>query len=182
MGGSCSRAELDQKVAWIETTLTTILNTYSKVMRVTPYSKRWWNSDVAEARKIWAKEKKKWGHTSPDRERLKKARNAFYRLIRKTKRECWQNFLEGEEETLEPGKIRPEDKNRCWIALKYTKPKTNSTTPMLIGPNNEKAIIMQAKEVLVRAHAFPPPPVVYWVEYQPSQGSAHSSITKTVMS
>ncbi len=52
---------------------------------------------------------------------------------------------------------------------------------MLIGPNNEKAITMQAKEALGRAHAFPPPPVVYWVEYQPSQGSAHSSIKKTMV-
>ncbi len=136
---------------------------------------------MAEARKIWAKEKKKWRHTSPNRERLKKARNAFYRLICKAKRECWQRFLEGEEETLELGKSHLEDKNRCWIALKYIKPKINSTTPMLIGPNNERAVTMQAKEALVRVHAFPPSPVVYGVKYQPSQGFAHSSITKTMV-
>lgn len=52
---------------------------------------------------------------------------------------------------------------------------------MLIGLNNKKAIIMQAKEVLVRAHAFPLLPVVYGIEYQPTQGSAHSSITKTIV-
>ena len=82
-------------------------------MRVTSYSKRWWNKEVAEARKIWAKEKKIWGHTSPDREKLKKARNAFYRLVRKAKRKCWQRFLEGEENILDPAKIQLEDKNRC---------------------------------------------------------------------
>ena len=142
-------------------------------MQVTSYSKRWWNREVAEARKIWAKEKKKWGHTSTDRKRLKKAQNIFYCLICKVKRECWQNFLEGKEETLDPGKTRPKDQNRYWIALKYTKPKTNSTTPMLIGPNNKRAVIMKAKEAVVRAHVFPPPPVVYGVKYQPSQRSAH---------
>ena len=179
--GFCSRAELDQEVAWIETTLTTILDTYSKVMRVTSYSKRWWSREVAEAQKIWAKVKKKWGHTSPNIEKLKKAQNAFYHLIHKVKRECWQNFLEGKEETLDPGKTRPKDQNRCWIALKYTKPKTNSTTPMLIELNNERAVTVKAKETVVRAHAFPPPPIVYGVEYQPSQGFAHSSITKTIV-
>lgn len=58
---SCSCAELDQEVAWMETTLTTILDTYSKVMRVTSYSKRCWNREVEEARKIWAKGKKEMG-------------------------------------------------------------------------------------------------------------------------
>ncbi len=49
---------------------------------------------------------------------------------------------------------------------------------MLIGPNNEKATTMQAKEALVRSHAFPRPPIVDGVEYQPSQGAAYLSITK----
>ena len=175
---SCNRLALDQEVEWIENTLTDILNTYSKIMRVTSYSKRWWNEEVAQARKTWAKEKKTWGQVTPNREKLKQARNMFYRLVRKAKRECWQNFLEGEEETLDPAKIRPEDKNRCWTALKYTKAKANSTTPALIGPNNEVATTMQEKEALVRAHAFPTPPVFCGAEYQPRQGAAHLSITK----
>lgn len=56
----------------MKTMLTTILNTYSKVIQVTLYVKKWWNREIAEAQKIWAKERKKWGHTSLDRERLKK--------------------------------------------------------------------------------------------------------------
>lgn len=39
---------------------------------------------------------------------------------------------------------------------------------------------MQAKESLVRAHTFPPPLTVYKIEYQPSKGSAHFSITKNM--
>ena len=63
-----------------------------------PFSKRWWNKKVAEARKIWAREKKLWGKVTPNRERLKQAQNAFYRTIRRAKRESWQKFLLGEEE------------------------------------------------------------------------------------
>ena len=54
----CNRVTLDQEVGWIEDTLTDLLNRYSKIMRVTSYSKRWWNKEVAHARKVWAKEKK----------------------------------------------------------------------------------------------------------------------------
>lgn len=107
-------------------------------MRVTPFSKRWWNKKVAEARKIWAKEKKLWGKVSPNREKLKQVHNIFYRTVRRAKRECWQKFLLREEELngADPAKIHPEDKNRCWKALQYTKPRTNRTTPALQGPDN----------------------------------------------
>lgn len=78
------------------------------MMRVTYYCKRWWNEEVAKARKIWAKGKKIQGQITPNRDKLKQARNA---------RGCWQDFLEDKEETLDPAEIRPGDKNRCWTAL-----------------------------------------------------------------
>ena len=97
--------------------------------------------------------------------------------MRKTKRECWQNFLESMEEP-NPAQVQHEDKNRYWIALKYTKPKSNSTISALIGPNNEIAIIMQDKKALVRIYAFPSPPPFDRIEYEPGQRTAHLSITK----
>ena len=122
---------------------------------------------MAQVRKVWAKEKKRWGQTIPNKEMLKQARNAFYRIVRNAKRECWQNFLEGTEESSNSAYIWPKDKNRCWIAFKYTKPKSNSTTPALIEPNNEIAVTMQDKEALVRVHAFLPSPIFYEIEYEP---------------
>lgn len=119
-----------------------------------------------------------WEKITPDRKKFKKARNTFYRIVRKAKREYRQNFLEREEEISDPSKVRPDDENRCWISLKYNKPQTNSTTLALKGPNNELAVTMQAKEVLVRAHAFPKPPVSRGAEYQPHQGRAHLLVTK----
>ena len=104
-------------MGWIEDTLTDLLNKYSKIMRVTSYSNRWWNKKVAQARKVWAKETKRWGQTTPNKEKLKQVRNAFYCIVRKAKRECWQNFLKGTEESSNSAQIRPEDKNRFWIAL-----------------------------------------------------------------
>ena len=87
-------------------------------------------------------------------------------------------FFRGIEESSNLAQIRPEDKTRCWIALKYTKPKSNSTISALIRPNNEIAVTMQDKEALIRLHAFPPPPIFHGTEYKPGQGTAHASVTK----
>ena len=98
--------------------------------------------------------------------------------MHKAKREFWQNFVEGIEKSSNPTQIRFEDKNRCWIALKYTKPKSNNTTPALIGLNNKIAVIMQDKKALVRLHAFLPPPIFYKTEYKPGRRTAHALVTK----
>ncbi len=57
-------------------------------MQVTFYSKRWWNKEMVQACKLWAKEKKIWGKITPNREKLKQARNIFYRTMHKAKKEC----------------------------------------------------------------------------------------------
>lgn len=40
---------------------------------------------------------------------------------------------------------------------------------------------MQAKEALVRAHAFPKPPISRGAEYQPHQGCAHLLVIKDMV-
>ena len=114
---TCNRTILDMEVEWIKDKLIDLLNKYRKIMRVTLYSKRWWNKNMVQARKIWTKEKKRWRKSTPDKEKLKQAQNQFYHIIRKAKRECWQNFLEAIDESSNHTQIRPEDKNRCSIAL-----------------------------------------------------------------
>lgn len=85
--GFCSCAKLDQKMVWTKTMLITILDTTSKIMQITLYSKRWYTKEVTKTWKIWAKEKKEWGLTLPNREKLKKSSNIFYCLICEAKRE-----------------------------------------------------------------------------------------------
>lgn len=57
----------------------------------------------------------------------------------------------------------------------------SSTTPALRGPNNKIAVTKQAKEALVRAHAFPKPPSYPGRELRPSQGVAHTRITEELV-
>lgn len=128
-----------------------LLDKHAKITRITSYSKRWWNNDVTKARKIWRREKKKFGSSNGNRAKLKKARNIYYRVIRKVKRVCWQKFLQGEDENTN----LPEAgcKNRCWTALRYTKPLQFKTNPALKDGNGNIATSMKAKKLW---HAKPP--------------------------
>lgn len=55
-------------------------------MQVILYSKRWWNDEIEQACKIWAKEKKMWEKIISNREKLKQTKNTFYYIVCKAKR------------------------------------------------------------------------------------------------
>lgn len=52
---SSTKEDLDKEVEWFESKLVRLLNNHAKVTRITAYSKRWWNAEVAKARKTWEK-------------------------------------------------------------------------------------------------------------------------------
>ena len=171
------KKDLDKEVEWFESRLTELLDNHAKITRVSAYSKRWWNKEVSEARKSWAKSKRKFGRDKDHKDEFKQARNLYYRTIRKAKRLCWQNFLQGEEEnTRQQSQIL--DQNRCWTALKYTKPLQFKTTPALKDLDGNVATSMKAKEAFVYRSAFPKPPISLEAEPVIPCGIAHKGITE----
>ena len=173
----CTRQELDQEVEWFEKKLAELLNNHAKITQITSHSKRWWNEEVAQARLIWAKDKRRLSRREDLKEELKQARNQYYRVIRKAKRVCWQNFLQGK--TQSSGTAI--DKNQCWTALKYTKPLQFRTTPALKDSDGNTAVSMKAKEALVRKSAFPKPPINLFEPSVIPSGLAHTKITEEVV-
>lgn len=89
---SSTKKDLDKAVEDFENRLTRLLNTHAKALRITAYSKRWWNEEVAKARKTWSQDKRRLSGAE-----LRQARNAYYRTIRQAKRTCWQDFLQKDE-------------------------------------------------------------------------------------
>ena len=83
------------------------------------------------------------------------------------------NAMEGQREEME----RQRDKNRCWTALRYTKPLQFKTTPTLKDNDGNTATSMKAKEALVRKTAFPPPPTSCIQQAIIPPGQAHVQIT-----
>jgi hypothetical protein len=154
--GYHSREEdLENEATWIEESLTRILNQHAKALRVTAYSKRWWNSEVQEARSLYAKARRTYKLTGSESEKLEvnKARNSYYVTVRKAKRRCWQDFLLG---TTEEEDHTPLDgQKRCWTALRYTSPRALSTTPTVKDNNGEVATTLEQKEALFLASQFP---------------------------
>ena len=173
----CTKQELDQEVEWFDKKLVELLNNHAKITQITCYSKQWWNKEVAEARLIWAKDKRRLGRNEDLKEEFKQARNWYYQTIRKAKRECWQNFLQGKSQS--PGVAM--DKNDCWTALKYTKPLQFQTTPAFRDSDRNTAVSMKAKEVLVQKSAFPKPPTNLIELPVISLGLAHTKITEEVV-
>jgi hypothetical protein len=112
-----TKEDLEEEANWIEKTLTNTLNLYAKPLHITTYSKRWWNSIVEKARLNYAQARRRLKQ-SPRRSstqlklELKSARNNYYYVVKKEKRQCWQKFLEGAKEVLEDNPAY-EDKNRC---------------------------------------------------------------------
>ena len=70
---SSSKKDLDSEVERFEAVLGGWMDKHAKVTRVTSFSKRWWNDEVAQERKTWAKEKRRLGNCSSTTEDLKKA-------------------------------------------------------------------------------------------------------------
>ena len=172
-----TKDDLDTEVEWFEKSVTELLNNHAKVTRVSAYSKRWWNKEVAEARSSWAKAKRDLGRDETRKQELKQARNSYYRTIRKAKRLSWQNFLQGKDDSTSQ-QSQSLDKNRCWTALKYTKPLQFKTTPALRDPDGNIATSMKAKEALVCKSAFPKPPASHNQEPSMIAGTAHLKITE----
>ena len=70
---SSSRYDLDSEVEWFGAELGVWLDKYSKITRVTSFSKRWWNDKIVQTRKTQAREKKRLGTYPGTTEELKKA-------------------------------------------------------------------------------------------------------------
>lgn len=126
---------------------------------------------MAEARKTWAKNKRRLSRDENLKDELKQARNSYYRTIKKAKRLCWQKFLQREEQ-----------QDHCWAALKYTKRLQLKTTPALKDLEGNIATSMTAKEAFVCKSAFPKPPSDSRPDPRIESGIAHPTITKDIVS
>lgn len=72
LGLLCIKEELEKEVGQFEKKLTDFLNTHAKITQITAYSKQWWNDEVVEARKIWAKNGKRLGKNEDHKQEREK--------------------------------------------------------------------------------------------------------------
>ncbi|KAI7710683.1 hypothetical protein KC353_g9519, partial [Hortaea werneckii] len=122
-------------------------------------SKRWWSDAVKEERKKFNVAKRALREDLSSQPEYRRIRNDYYSCIRRAKREAWERFLEGVLPTDEEAQATV-DSDRCWRALRYTKPQTPSYTPAIKIIRNDGELIgiaasAEEKEEIFMKQAFP---------------------------
>lgn len=155
-------AELEDEARWLQNSLRAVLDKHVAGRPPRPRSKRWWADDIKNERRLLGRARCDHNQNRISFDEYRRVRNDYYRHIRQAKRLSWKRFLEGvfpmdEEPKLASG---PE---RCWKALRYTKPSTPSYTPAIkvkgvSGQPDRVAATAEEKEEIFMAQAFPRQP------------------------
>ena len=154
-----SEEELEAEASWIQNSLKVVLDIHAPGKAACARSKRWWTAEIKEMRRSFAGARRacKGGRTSF--EEYRRVRNDYYCHIRKAKRLAWERFLEGVFPTDDQSELAS-DPERCWRALRYTKPQAPSHTPAIKvsgvdGQPDKIVATAEEKEEIFMAQAFP---------------------------
>lgn len=153
-------AELEAEACWMQESLKTVLDRHAPGRPPCARSKRWWTDDIKKERRLFGGARRAYNDGRIDFDEYRQVRNSYYRNIRRAKRLTWERFLEGvfpNDDHSQPAS-NPE---RCWKALRYTKPKIPSYTPAIKtsgadGQPDKIVATAEEKEEIFMAQAFPP--------------------------
>jgi hypothetical protein len=160
VGAQAAVADLEFEACWIQDSVRRVLDRHAPGRPPCARSKRWWTEDIKQERRFYGRARRDYKDDRISFEDYRRARNNYYRLIRKAKRLAWERFLDGAFPADEESKLAS-DPERCWTALKYTKAQIPSYTPAIkVGgadgqPDRAAATAKEKEEVFI-AQAFPP--------------------------
>lgn len=110
------------------------MNQHVKKLRVCARSKRWWSPKLSEARSLFKAARRRFQRKQLSNESYKIEHNAYYRMIRRARNQCFDRWIQGDEKIYEPlpnipspeeevhhRRRRGEDNKKCWVAFHYTK-------------------------------------------------------------
>lgn len=166
-----SRENLDDEVKWISEILTTVLNQYARKVRICALSKRWWSQEINLTRSNLKRTRQQFQRQQVSTEEHKVMRNAYHGKIKQTSDQCFEKWIQGEDErydipsenpthedTWENKRRRKDEDERCWTALSYTKDWATNITPVLKGQNGSMAVAIEDEKDLAREFNFPVSP------------------------
>lgn len=151
--------DLEDEAQWIQCSLAAVLDRHAAPKPLQPRSKRWWTDEIKQERKRFSTSKRALRLGEISFEEYRRIRNRYYCCIRRTKRESWEQFLEGMLPTDEEAQSTT-DSERCWRALRYSKPQTPSYTPAIKTFNGNGEVVgvaasAEEKEDVFMKQAFP---------------------------
>jgi hypothetical protein len=86
--------ELEEEATVIRETLTEVLNQKAKKTRICARSKRWWNQDIAETRRILGYIKRLFKKRETNHASVKEARKVVKKAINSSKKDTWNTFVQ----------------------------------------------------------------------------------------
>jgi hypothetical protein len=137
--------ELQKEAEWIQRNFANHLNRCCKKVKVCARSKRWWNEEIAENRRILGSLKRARRRGEATQHQVKKQRSNVRRIIRQSKTKMWQEFLSSPT------------RDQVWQALRYTKPGGQQTIKALKSRDGVVAERWEDKVELIKEEAFPKP-------------------------
>jgi hypothetical protein len=75
--------EVEAEARWVGVTITEILNTYAKQIRISARSKRWWSDTIKDLRKEVSTTKRQRKQGRAGKQAVEEARRALHRMINK---------------------------------------------------------------------------------------------------
>ena len=140
-----SEEDLQNEAEWIQRNCANHLNKCCRKVKVCAKSKRWWNEEITENRRILGSLKRARRRGEATQQQVKKQRSNVRRIIRQSKTKMWQDFLSSAT------------RDQIWQALRYTKPGGQQTTKALKSSDGVVAESWDDKAELIKEKAFPKP-------------------------
>ena len=89
LDAECTEDEVEQEVAWCQEAMSSVLNATAKKIRICARSKRWWNADIKERRRMVVRERR----SRRNSEEAARAKAELQKLIWRSNREMWSDYL-----------------------------------------------------------------------------------------
>jgi ribonuclease HI len=137
--------QLEDEATAIRETLTELLNQKAKKTRVCARSKRWWNQDIADKRKVLGAMKRMMRRGETNHASVKEARKVMKSAINGSKKDSWNTFVQEAEG------------EQVWKALKYTRGSNSLTVKPLRKQDGNLATSWEDKAEQIKRVGFPKP-------------------------
>ena len=156
---SATAEELEAEANWLQDNLKAVLDRHAPGTSTRAHSKRWWTEEIKQERRVFGRARRAYKNSRVSFDEYCRVRNEYYRHIRKAKRLAWERFLEGVFPTGEGAELVA-DPEKCWKALRYTKPQVPSYTPAIRvsgadGRPDTAAATAEEKEKIFMEQGFP---------------------------
>jgi hypothetical protein len=150
--------ELEAEAFWTQGNLKAVLDRYAPGKIARARSKKWWTEEIKQERRLFGGARRAYKNSRISFDEYRRVWNEYYRHIRRAKRLAWERFLEGVFPTDDHSDLAT-DPERCWKALRYTKPQVPLHMPAIkVGGEDGRPDTIVAtteeKEKIFMAQAF----------------------------